>query len=97
MGRGGSKKKRVADQIAELEIQKRNGLMRAVVAFVGLAAVIACKVALTNGGVAWANTNFANIAIFVLALVAAGVAGFGSRDWMKARDRIRELQSKLRK
>ncbi len=96
MGRGG-KKKNAQAQIAELEIEKRNGMMRAIVAFVGLAVLIACKLALAGAGVAWVQTNVANIGIFVIALVAAGVAGLGARDWMRARERIAQLRSKTKK
>ena len=97
MSRGSNKKKQLQNQIAQLEIKKRNGLMRAIAAFVGLAVIIFVKISLVNAGIEWANSNAANIVIFVLALVAAGIAGFGSRDWSRSRQKIQQLQAQKKK
>ena len=95
MGRGNNKKKAVMNQIAQLEDKKRNGMLRAVIAFAGLAFLIWIKLTLQGQGVEWANSTFANLALFILAIVAAGVAGMGTRAWQKARTEIAQLQKKL--
>lgn len=97
MSRGSNKKKQRENQIAELKIKKRNGLMRAIVAFVGLAVCIFIKLSLTNMGFEWANSNVANMIIFVLALVAAGIAGFGSRDWMRSKQKIAQIRAQMKR
>lgn len=97
MARKSNKKRLLQEQIAELEIRKRNGLMRAVAAFVGLAVIIAVKLSLEGQGVEWASSTFANLGLFVLAVVAAGVAGMGTRAWRKSRDQIQTLKNKCKK
>lgn len=97
MSRGGNKKKQIQNRISELEIRKRNGMMRAIVAFVGLAVCIAVKLHFEYQGAEWANSMYASLALFILALVAAGVAGMGTRAWKKCRDEIRALEAKLSK
>lgn len=97
MSRGGKKRKNAQIKIAQLEIKKRNGLMVAAAAFVGLAALIALKLTLEGQGVEWANSTFANMGLFVMAVVAAGVAGWGTRSWRKSRDEIRRLQGNFKK
>lgn len=84
-------------QIALLQIKKRNGLMRAIVAFVAMAVVIMIKLYFQGEGAEWANTSFANMGIFILAIVAAAVAGMGTRSWKKASDQVKELERKLYK
>ena len=91
------KERRAREEIAQLEIKKRNGMMRAVAAFAGLAVLIAIKVNLAYQGVEWANTMIANGAIFILAVVAAAIAGMGTRTWNRARMQIQALQIKLKK
>lgn len=95
MGRGNNKKKAIQAQIYQLQQQKKAGMARAVAAFVGLAALISLKLALQGQGFEWANSTFANMLLFVLAIVAAGVAGMGTRAWQKARTQISQLEKKL--
>lgn len=95
MARNSKKKKVIQEQIYQLERQKRNGMLRAVVAFAALAFCIWIKLTLQGQGVEWANSTFANLVLFVLALVAAGVAGMGTRAWQKARAQIARLEKKL--
>lgn len=87
-----SKKNKSAQRIAELEVKGRSGLIRMVAAIAGFAALIAVKVNLTTAGFEWANSQAVNAAFFILALVFAGVAGYGSRAWYRARNEIRALQ-----
>lgn len=87
------KGKNAAQQIAELEVKQRSGFIRMIAAIAGCVVVIVAKLNLTAAGVEWANSTFANAGIFILALVLAGVAGYGSRSWYQAKSRIRQLQS----
>lgn len=95
MSRRISKKKAQA-KIAQLEIKKRNGLMRCIAAIVCMVVLIAVKLSFTYAGAEWANSMVANGALFILALVAAGFAGIGSRDWTRARKEIEGLQQQMR-
>ncbi len=90
------KRQRIENEIAQLEIKKRNGLMRGVAAFVGMVVIIVVKTSLTTAGYEWANTQWVNLGMFVLALVAAGVAGIGMRDWQRARNAIKAREQQLR-
>lgn len=94
---GNKKKKRLENEIAQLEIKKRNGLMRGIAAFVGMFVLIALKTGFTVTGYEWANTQFANMGIFILALVAAGIAGLGMRDWQRSKQAIQAKEQQLRK
>lgn len=91
------KKQRLKNEIAHLEIKKRNGLMRGIAAFVVMIVLIALKTGFTTAGYEWANTMVANMAIFILAIVAAGIAGVGMRDWQRARLAIRAREQQLHK
>lgn len=88
------KEQRQQAQIAELEIKKRNGMMRAVAAFVVLFVLIFIKTSLTSAGVEWANSQIANMGIFVIAIVAAGFCGIGTRDWNRARKALDAIYAK---
>ena len=63
--------KKHAQQIAELEVKKRSGLVRMIFAIVFFAALIVVKTTLVSNGVEWANYTFVNGAFFALALVFA--------------------------
>lgn len=91
-----NKNQKLRNEIAELEIKKRNGLMRAVAAFVGMFVLILGKLLLADAGVEWVNEQWVNMALFVLALVAAGICGIGARDWKRAKDAINAAYSKLK-
>ncbi len=95
MARTSKKKKVIQEQIYELERKKRNGMLRAVIAFAALAFCIWIKLMLEGQGVEWASSMVANLALFVLALVAAGVAGLGTRAWQQARTQIARLEKML--
>ena len=84
--------KKRAQEIAELEVKKRSGLVRMIFAIVFFAALIVVKTTLVNNGVEWANYTFVNGAFFALALVFAGVAGWGSYAWSNANRKLKELQ-----
>ena len=98
MAKGPSKKQNKAQlKIAQLEIKKRNGLLVCVAAFVGVAVVIALKLFFQyQMGLEWANSQFASLGLFIIAVVGAGFAGWGTRSWRKARDEIRMLQDKYK-
>ena len=67
-----------------------------IAAVVIMVVLIFIKTTATIQGAAWANTQMANMAIFVAAIVAAGFAGYGSRRWNRARKEIISLTSKRR-
>ena len=88
--------KEIRNRIAELKIIKRSGLIRAVAAFVGMVVLIAVYLTFQYQGAEWANSTFGSMALFLLAIVAAGVAGLGTRRWKLARNEMLELQKKLK-
>ena len=96
MGRSAKKQARIEQQIAELDLARHNGLMRCIASIVCFTVLIIVKLSLTTAGVEWANTVWANGALFVLALVAAGFAGIGSRDWRRAKTEMEGLEQKRR-
>ncbi|WP_251213028.1 hypothetical protein [Adlercreutzia murintestinalis] len=95
MGRTSTKKAKLQQQIDELELKKRNGMMRCIVAIVCFIVLIVLKLTLQGSGVEFVNTVQANGVFFVIALVAAGFAGIGSRDWARARREQAALLQKL--
>lgn len=97
MGHGKSKgQRRIEQQIDELEIKKRSGLVRMVFAIVFFAALIVVKTGLASAGVAWANDSFVNAGFFILAVVFAAVAGLGSRAWSVSNRKIKDLRAQMR-
>lgn len=97
MGHGKSKgQRRIEQQIDELEIKKRSGLVRMVFAIVFFAALIVVKTGLVNAGVAWANDMYVNMVFFALAVVFAAVAGLGSRAWSVSSRKIKALRAQMR-
>ncbi len=96
MGRGSKSQKKIQQEIAHLEAQKKIGMLRAVAAFLGLFILIALKTTFQMQGQEWANSMIVNMGLFILALVAAGVAGLGTRKWTLARKEIAQLEKKLK-
>lgn len=93
----GSKKSQAQARIFQLENQKRKGLLVTAAAFAGVAAIIALKLFFQyQVEAAWANSDFASLALFLVAIVGAGVAGWGTRTWRKARDEIRAIEHKYK-
>ena len=86
----------IRNRITELRIIKRSGMIRAVAAFVGMAAIIAVYLTFQYQGAAWANSMIGSMILFICALVAAGIAGLGTRRWKRSKDEIEELQKKLK-
>lgn len=95
MGLSKKKKSALIAEINKLQNTKRRGLLQSVIAFVGLALCIWVKLTFQAQGAAWAQSDFASMALFLLALVAAGFAGIGMRNWNRARMRINEIMKKL--
>ncbi len=89
-------KGRQAQRIQELEVKKRSGLIQAVAAIVIMVVLIIFKTTFSAAGYEWANSQLANMIIFVCALVAAGFAGYGSRRWSRARKELSGLTSSRR-
>lgn len=88
--------KEIKNRISELRIEKRNGMMRAVVAFVGMAVLIAFYLSTQSQENGLANTQIGSLLLFVTAIVAAAIAGMGTRAWKKAKDEISRLEKKLK-
>ena len=101
MGRGSGKKsgkkQRLLEEIAEFEVKKRNGLMRLVGAIIVFVVITAVKETLVAQGVAIASDMMVNALFYITALVLAGVAGFGSRDYVRANGQLRAAREKLGK
>lgn len=97
MSKGTKKQARAQAKIMQLEIKKRNGILIAVAAFVCMVVVIALKLFFQYQlNAEWANSTFASMGLFLGAIVAAGFAGWGTRSWRKARDEIREIETKYK-
>lgn len=84
-------KARREQRIQELEVKRRSGLIQVIAAIVIMVVLIIIKTTFTISGAEWANTEFANMAIFVCAIIAAGFAGYGSRRWNRARKELVSL------
>lgn len=95
MGRGKNKKQRMAAQLDELELKKRSGLIRVLIAIVVFVVVTAVKQVLIMEGVELASHMVANMLFYIMVLVLAGVAGFGARDWSRANNEIKAIRAKL--
>lgn len=88
--------KDIQNRIFELKIARRGGMISAVAAFVGMAALIAFFLGLQMRGNEFANSQLGSMFIFIIAIVAAGVAGMGTRKWKRAKDEISQLEKKLK-
>lgn len=96
MGQVSTKKRRNLERIAELELKKRNGLMRVVAAIVAFVVITAVKEICVAQGVEMASHMVVNAMFYLTALVLAGVAGFGSRDYARANNEIKALREKIK-
>ncbi len=86
-------KGRQAKRIQELEVKKRSGMLQAVAAFVIMVVLIFIKTTFSAMGAEWADAFATNAVIFILALVAAGFAGYGTRRWNRARKELDQLKA----
>ncbi len=84
-------KARREERIQELEVKKRSGLLQVVAAIVIMVVLIIVKTTFSTMGAEWANSQIANMSIFICAIVAAGFAGAGSRRWSRARKELDAL------
>ncbi len=96
-GKKSNKKQRLLDEIAELEVKKRNGLVRVLAAIIIFVVMTAVKQSLVAQGVALASDFFVNALFYITVLVLAGVAGFGSRDYARASNALRDARARLGK
>ncbi len=97
MGRSSTKKKRLLERKAELDVKRRNGLVRVIAAIVIFVVAASIKTAAATSGAAWATNAMVNMGFFMGVLVLAGVAGYGSRDYRRASNEIRAIEEKLMK
>lgn len=96
MAQVSNRKRRQLERIEELELKKRGGLVRVVVAVVIFVVVTVIKESCIAMGVALASHMVVNVAFYIMALVLAGVAGLGSRDYMRANTEIKGIQEKMK-
>lgn len=95
MSKGVKKKQRMEAELEELSLKKRSGLIRVIIAVAVFVVVTAVKEAAVAQGVALASDMFVNAAFYIMALVLAGVAGYGARDYVRANNQMRDIQAKL--
>lgn len=93
MSKGRNKgRKGVETKIAELEIKKRNGLLRAIAAIAGFVLIAA----LYTKGIQISSALEGNMVIrgmiYITAMVLAGVCGYGARAWYRADKEITALR-----
>ncbi len=91
---GNKKRAQLTAEIDSLYEKKRTGLLQAVISFAAMAFVIWIKL-MFQMQIEWLNSTPANLGLFVLTIVAAGVCGIGTRNWNRARKRIEYLESLL--
>ncbi len=95
MGHSSTKKKRLLERKAELKSKRRRGFVCVIAPIVGFVVAASIKTAGEASGAAWATSSFVNAAFFVGAVVLAGVAGYGSRNYRRATLEIRDIDNKL--
>lgn len=95
MSKGVKKKQRMEAELEELLLKKRSGLIRVIIAVAVFVVVTAVKEAAVAQGVALASDMFVNAAFYIMALVLAGVAGYGARDYVRANNQMRDIKAKL--
>lgn len=88
--------KKIKNRILELQILKRNGIMRTVAAFSVMTVLIIIFLTLKSQGNPVAESQYGSLTIFLLAVVAAGFAGSGTRQWKRASDELKNLQNNLK-
>lgn len=79
-------------KIAELEIRKRNGLLRAIAAVAGFIVIAALYTAGIQQSEALEGSMVIRAIIYISAMVFAGVCGYGARAWYRADQEIKEIQ-----
>lgn len=95
MSKGVKKKQRMEAELEELSLKKRSGLIRVIIAVAVFVVVTAVKEAAVAQGVELASDMFVNAAFYIMALVLAGVAGYGARDYVRANNQMRDIKVKL--
>lgn len=96
MGKRKMSQAAIRNEIALLTIKKRNGLIQAIAAFAGMIVIIVLKIYLEGINFPWASGYVGSIAIWVIAIIAAAIAGMGTRSWRKAKDQIKRLSTQLK-
>ncbi len=94
MGRGAKELRRREAEAGRARAKARSGMARLVAAVAGFAAIALVRQALLFQGVEAASSPVASIMVFATALVLAGVAGYGARDYARARQTLRDLRGK---
>ncbi len=94
MAKGWSSKaqKGVDTQIAELEIKKRNGLLRAIASIAGFILIAALYTAGIGASAELEGSLIVRALIYISALVLAGTCGYGTRAWYRADNEIKAIR-----
>ena len=88
-----NKKKRMESELAEQEAKRRSGLIRLIGSIAAF--IIVARQFFAMEGAEWIESPFVSFGIFAFAVVMAGVAGYGARDYVRARDRINAIYRRL--
>jgi hypothetical protein len=93
---------KVSKQHLEAQLQKyngdyRNGCIRFVVTLVVFVAITALKEYGVAQGSVIASSDIGNMVFYMIAIVAAGFAGFAARDAKRANDAAKAIEQKLNK
>lgn len=84
--------KGIETQIAELEIRKRNGLLRGIASIAAFIVVAALYTAGIETSSALEGSLPIRAVIYITALVLAGTCGYGARAWYRADNEIKALR-----
>ena len=91
---GKSKKQRRNEEIERLQLQKREGVIKIVIAVVLFVIVATVRQSLLMSQVEWVTSTFVSMGIFIFAMGMALLAGIGGRDYSRARMKLRQMNAK---
>ena len=91
---GKSKKQRRNQEIERLQLQKRQGIIKIVLAVALFIIVAAVRQGLLMSHVEWVTNTFVSMGIFIFAMGMALLAGIGGRDYSRANMKLRQMNAK---
>ena len=90
-----NKKQRLEAELVEQEAKRRGGLIKLIVSIGGFVVLLIVRQYFASAGAEWVSNPIVSFSFFVLAVVAAAVAGLGGRDFARARARINQIYRQL--
>lgn len=78
--------------IAELEVKKRNGLLRAIASIAGFIVIAVLYTAAIQASDAMGGNLIVRGAIYISAMVLACTCGYGARAWYRADNEIKAIR-----